>query len=103
MAIAHGDLGPLSRDFLQVAEQHATFLKMCKQLLQLDEEFPAVCKTHEQLLVDGVLLLRFEDPGFDSLLRCPSQIIGAAFHFADPPPQNICTALYCVDFAPQIA
>ena len=30
-------------------------------------------------------------------------MIGAAFHFADHPPQNICPALYCVDFAQQIA
>ena len=68
----------------------------------MDEEFLEVCKTHEQLLVNGLLLLRFKNPGFDGILGCPS-VIGAAFHFADRPPQNICPALYCVDLAQQIA
>ena len=54
-------------------------------------------------MVDGLLLLRFKNPGFDSLLSCPAPMIGAAFHFADLLPQDICPALYCVDFAPQIA
>ena len=54
-------------------------------------------------VVDGLLLLRFENPGFDSLLSCPEPMIRAAFHFADLPPQDICPALYCVDFAPQSA
>jgi hypothetical protein len=38
-----------------LAEPHAAFLKMGKQLLQTDEEFLALGKTFEQLLVDGLL------------------------------------------------
>ena len=72
MAIAHGYLRPLSRDFLQAAEPHATFLKMRKPLLQLDEEFLAVCKTHEQLLADALLPLRFKTPGFDGVFELRS-------------------------------
>lgn len=54
MANAHDHLRPLSRDFLQVAEPLPAFLKTCKQFLYLDEEFPEVGKTREQLLVDRV-------------------------------------------------
>jgi hypothetical protein len=93
MAIAHDDLGPLSRDFFQVTELLAAFLQTCKQFLHLDKEVPEVRKTHEQLLVDGVLFLRFGKPGFESLLSCSAPVIGTAFHFADLPPQDICRAL----------
>ena len=102
MAIAHGYLGPLSRDFLQVAEPHATFLKMRKPLLQLDEEFLAVRKTHEQLLADA-LLLRFKTPCFDGVLSCAPPMTSAALNFANHLPENICPASYCVDVAQQIA
>jgi hypothetical protein len=93
MAIAHGYFGPLSRDFLQMAESHATFLKLRKPLLQLDEEFLEVCKTHEQQLVEGLLWLRFKNPGFDGVLSCVPPMTSTALHFADRLPQNICPAL----------
>ena len=54
-----------------MTEPLLAFLKTCKQFLYLDEECPEVGKTREQLVVDRVTYVRFENPGFDSPLSCP--------------------------------